>query len=83
MAVDTRRKRASLIGRGLPFRITLPLADGSIDQGDRRHLLGLYAGIETAPPVDRQPIAFAIFELAQRGAVFTLSQRTAVITLDR
>lgn len=43
MSVDTREKRSSLIGYGLPFRLTLPVADGSIDSGDRRHLLGLYA----------------------------------------
>lgn len=45
MAVDTARKRASLIGYGLPFRLMLPIADGSLDQGDRQHLVGLYAGI--------------------------------------
>ena len=48
MAVDTREKRFSLIGYGLPFRLTLPVADGSFDVGDRLHLLGLYAGIVPA-----------------------------------
>lgn len=45
MAIDTQEKRLSLIGYGLPWRITLPYPDGGLDQGDRQHLLGLYAGI--------------------------------------
>ena len=48
---DTREKRTSCIGYGLPFRISLPYADGSLDQGDRQHLVGLYSGILAGAPV--------------------------------
>lgn len=85
MSINTIEEKASLIGYGLPFRLMLPFPrlDGSIDQGDRQHLAGLYAGIETAPPVDQRPIAFATFSLAQRSAVVRMLQRSAVITLER
>lgn len=45
---DTRDKRASAIGsRRLPWlrRFTLPLADGSLDQGDRQQVVQVYRGI--------------------------------------
>lgn len=45
MAVDTAAKRMSLVGYGMPFRLALPAPDGTLDQGDRQHLAGLYCGI--------------------------------------
>jgi hypothetical protein len=45
MAVDTKEKRLSFLNAYLPWWTTLPEADGTIDQDDRQHLLGLYAGI--------------------------------------
>lgn len=46
MAVDTPGKRFSMMsfGRG-PRAFPLPIPDGSFDDGDRAHLLGLYSGI--------------------------------------
>lgn len=46
MPLDTVAKRASTFGIGLPFRLVLPWADGTIDRGDRQHISGLYSGIE-------------------------------------
>lgn len=50
MAVDSLRKRKSCIGFGLPFRLTLPVPDGALDQGDRQHAVGLYYGILAVTP---------------------------------
>jgi hypothetical protein len=55
MAIDTRNKRASAICPGLVFLRPLPLADGSIGVGDRKHVAGSYRGLGTdlpaVPPV--------------------------------
>lgn len=44
MAIDTAAKRHSAINWGLPWR-TMPLPDGTIDQGDRQHVALMYSGI--------------------------------------
>jgi len=46
--VDTAEKRASCIGIGLPFRLTLPVTNDPTDQGSQQHLCGLYSGILAA-----------------------------------
>ncbi|MCG8694678.1 MAG: hypothetical protein MI806_26015 [Minwuiales bacterium] len=45
MAVDTRDKRASIIGMQMPWAPVPPLPDGAIGAADRLQLAGLYAGI--------------------------------------
>lgn len=47
MAIDTRSKRASVLGLALAPLLTLPLADGTIGQADRQHIAYVYAGIST------------------------------------
>jgi hypothetical protein len=44
MALDTRRKRSSALAVRLPFLLvgTLPLADGSLDAGDRAQGVQMY-----------------------------------------
>lgn len=44
MAIDTRDKRSSAIGVGLPWRV-YPNPDSSLDQGDRQQTAFLYRGI--------------------------------------
>lgn len=51
MAIDTTEKKFSLLNYGLPWPATLPEADGSLDEGDKVHLLNLYSGIEIAVAV--------------------------------
>ena len=70
MAVDTRQKRHSLIGYGLAYRLTLPVSDGALGQGDRQHLVGLYSGIlATSPPtVDLHPAS--TFQARRRGTTY-------------
>ena len=48
MAVDTRDKRASAVGILLPWHHMLPLADTTIDQGDRQQTAWSYRGILAA-----------------------------------
>jgi hypothetical protein len=45
MAVDTRSKRASVLGIGLAAALTLPLSDGTVGQPDRQHVSFAYPGI--------------------------------------
>jgi len=46
--LDTRSKRASSVGILLPFMLSPPLPDGTIDQGDRQHIALSYSGIPAA-----------------------------------
>ena len=48
MAIDTRNKRASVIGLGLMFVRCYPAPDGTIDANDRRHIALGYAGIDVS-----------------------------------
>ena len=50
MALDTRSKRLSVIMLGLPFRPHLPIPDGTLDQGDRQHLLSWGSAQLFLPP---------------------------------
>jgi hypothetical protein len=51
MAVDTRDKRASVIGVSLPSGRLLPLRDGSVDPEDFEQLAYTYRGIAAGEPV--------------------------------
>lgn len=50
MAIDTASKRVSAL------RMTLPLPDGTIDQGDRQHVTWNYAGILAGALVRRSGV---------------------------
>lgn len=50
MAVDTRDKRFSMLGLGMPPRLVLPNPNGSIDQGDRQQFAYSYRGIAFGAP---------------------------------
>lgn len=55
MALDTASKRGSSLNffRG---NATLPLPDGTIDDGDRQHALGCYSGIPSDAPSAATPL---------------------------
>jgi hypothetical protein len=57
--IDTRDKRASVLGLSGPFVRVAPVPDGSIDAADRRHVAGLYRGdgIPTSPATFLLPIS--------------------------
>ena len=49
MAIDTAAKRASSIGVGMPFILSI-IPDGTIDAADRQTVSDSYGGIEADPP---------------------------------
>lgn len=51
MAADTRDKRMSMVGFGLPTPRILPSPDGGFALADRPQLLFLYAGLALDTPV--------------------------------
>lgn len=67
MAVDTAKKRASLLGIVTP--------DGTIDQADRQTLAGLYGGILI--------VAAAVADAAVAGTVSLTRAITATVGLER
>lgn len=56
MAIDTRDKRASALGIVLSVALTLPAADGALDQGDRQQVAFNYRGILAAAAVPIVPV---------------------------
>lgn len=50
MAVDTRNKRASILGIGLAAALVLPSPDGSVDAPDRPHVSFTYVGFTIEAP---------------------------------
>ena len=51
MAINTRSRRASVLGIVAPYVLTLPLADGTVGQPDRQHVAFTYPGIQAAADV--------------------------------
>ncbi len=49
---DTETKRRSVLGMGLMFLCIAPVPDGEVAAVDREHIIGLYAGIAPAAPVE-------------------------------
>ena len=55
MAIDSRNKRASALGRGLRFFTDFPTPSSvAFDQAYRQHVLGAYAGILFGSPAVSQ-----------------------------
>lgn len=68
MPVDTNEKKLSLINFGSPWVDTLPVGDGSLDTGDKLHLVGLYSGIEPAGIRVYGPVMIVAKGFYQMGA---------------
>jgi hypothetical protein len=79
MAVDTRNKRASVLGIATAIALTLPLADGAVGQGDRQHVAFSYAGITAQQAVVSGPIALIG---SVHGAVRLLGSRHSALPLS-
>jgi hypothetical protein len=69
MAIDTRDKRASVLGWGLVALVALPLPAGTIEQADRQQVAAVYAGISAGILVNPD----AIHLTAVSGAAATLT----------
>jgi hypothetical protein len=50
VAIDTRNRRASVIGYKLPMGRVFPNPDGSLTAPDRQQLTGEYPGIAVGAP---------------------------------
>lgn len=60
MAIDTRNKRASILGVGLAAALALPAPDGAVVEADRQHVGFAYAAATGgAVVVEPTPHAFA------------------------
>lgn len=55
MAVDTRNKRASVIGLAFSVLLTLPAPDATVHDVDRPHLAYSYSGLTAEAPVVGPP----------------------------
>jgi hypothetical protein len=47
MALDSETKRRAAISAGIPFIVMMPVADGTIDAGDRQMLADVYPTLAT------------------------------------
>ena len=64
MAINTRSRRAAILGLAQAITLTLPLSDGTVGQEDRQHVAFCYPGIQAATPI---PIITAIIALESSG----------------
>ncbi len=81
MAIDTKNKRFSMLnfGDGTSIHL-LPNPDGSIESGDRQHLLDCYSGIAFSEAVP-SPIlvrAKAIFPELKKKAIFSTPKKRTI-----
>lgn len=81
MAIDTRNKRASLLGLALALRLVPPAPDAALDIGDRAHLAYLYSGLSVAAAVSLDHAC--VRRLASDTPIRTLHARTGPRTVAR
>ena len=60
MAVDTRNKRASILGIGLAAALVLPAPDATVAQSDRQQTAFAYAGISAESPTEADPLVITV-----------------------
>ena len=65
MAIDSPEKRRSMMSFSLPLWDSLPVADGSFDDGDRAHLLGFYSGVPFAAVAPMVPVNTLMRDIMQ------------------
>lgn len=70
MAVDTRAKRFSMLnfGDGALNHVLFDV-DGTVEAGDRAHMLGLYSGIALDAPDDAAATADGYMAMSYHGLV--------------
>lgn len=83
MAVDTRDKRASVLGFGLAALLVLP-EPGVIDQPDRQHVAYSYRGIAAATPIPPSTVepTVIVVQAESREIVVETDSRSIVIAAD-
>jgi hypothetical protein len=77
--IDTRDKRASVMGFARPYVFGGAQADGTIDKADRPALVSLYSGIDLA-----ELLFFAgrpVMALIRRASIMRLTARDIITRL--
>lgn len=79
--MDTAAKRASALGRSLPFLTVYPIPDGTVDVGDRAQTLWLYRGLADTPPEPVETPAERTFSVQaqNRAAAVQAQVRSATV----
>jgi hypothetical protein len=77
MAVDTRSKRASVLGIGLAAALTLPLSDGAVGQPDRQHVAFCYAGLAASTVEAAQ--ADVVVRVGELAGTIEISELTGTV----
>lgn len=78
MAINTRSKRASILGLATGLALTLPLSDGTVGQPDRQHVALCYPGITATDPGATQAAWLSDFFEADRDALYFTADRDRV-----
>jgi len=78
MAVDSRNKRFSLIGFGIPVPSIFPDPDGDLSVYDMTQYLWLYAGLSTVPPVP----SCRIFTIPFENRTFSIKSESRVFPVE-
>ena len=55
MAIDTRNRRASVVGLAMAITLTLPAPDGTVSQADRQHVAVSYSGVKASAALSSRP----------------------------
>ena len=84
MALDTKSKRASALGSGLLFLVSLPDPASGIDAGDRQQASGAYRGLLASAEVIAShvppPIAAVTYPGQSIAAVTFIGVAAAAVT---
>ena len=80
MAIDTRSRRASVLGLALAAQLTLPLVDGAVGTADRQHLAYCYCGIASSVEVTAD--FTLVVESEDRVLVVGSESRVLVVDAD-
>jgi hypothetical protein len=74
VAVDTRDKRASVLGLGLASLLVLP-SPTALDQGDRQQVSYSYRGIAASAPVSVTPASYTYTATWQATATYVATSQ--------
>lgn len=79
--VDTRNKRASVIGVAAAIALTLPAPDGTIVQADRQHAAFCYAGILATELDITDAVADVVIQVRQEATVIQVRPEPSTVNI--
>jgi hypothetical protein len=77
--MNTRSKRASSVGLLLSFVLAPPLADGTLDQGDRQHTAVSYSGILATASASVDATADVIIQVRADVGIISVRRDVGII----